>query len=67
MGVTLARAAGLKVGIITGRKSAVVHRRAEELSIDEVCQGYFYKEEALNLLFEKHTLAASQVGSTVFT
>jgi 3-deoxy-D-manno-octulosonate 8-phosphate phosphatase (KDO 8-P phosphatase) len=62
MGVTLARAAGLKVGIITGRKSAVVHRRAEELSIDEVCQGYFHKEEALNLLLEKHTLAASQVA-----
>lgn len=62
MGVTLARAAGLKVGIVTGRESRVVHRRAEELRIDEVCQGYFYKEEALELLLEKHALDASQVA-----
>ena len=62
MGVTLARAAGLKVGVITGRESTAVHRRAEELGIDEVCQGYFYKEDALNLLLEKHTLDVSQVA-----
>lgn len=62
MGVTLARAAGLKVGIITGRESIAVRRRAEELRIDEVCQGYFYKEEALDLLLEKHALVASQVA-----
>jgi 3-deoxy-D-manno-octulosonate 8-phosphate phosphatase (KDO 8-P phosphatase) len=62
MGVTLARAAGLKVGIVTGRNSRVVQRRAEELGIDEVCQGYFYKEEALNHLLEKYGLDASEVA-----
>jgi len=62
MGVTLARAAGIKVGILTGRQSASVSRRAEELEIDEVCQGYFYKEDALKTLLEKHGLAPSQIA-----
>lgn len=62
MGVTLARAAGLKMGIITGRESAAVRRRAQELEMDEVCQGFFHKEEALNLLLDKHALDASQVA-----
>lgn len=62
MGVTLVRAAGIKVGIITGRESSVVRRRAQELKIDEVCQGFFHKEEALNLLLDKHALDTSQVA-----
>lgn len=62
MGVTLARAAGLKVGIITGRVCAPVDRRAKELRIDEVWQGYFHKEDALDLLLEKHALDASQIA-----
>lgn len=62
MAVTLARAAGLKVGIITGRRSAPVTRRAEELHVDEVCQGYFHKVEALQALLEKHGLTPSQVA-----
>lgn len=52
MGVTLARVAGLKVGIITGRVSDVVARRAKELKLDVVYQGSFHKlsdyEEALD-------------------
>ncbi len=43
MGVTLARLAGLKTGIITGRKSKVIERRAKELKIDIVSQGSFDK------------------------
>ena len=62
MGVTLARAAGLKVGIITGRKSAVVRRRARELKIDEVCEGYFWKAEALDLILEKYDLKPVQIA-----
>jgi len=62
MGVTLARAAGLKVGIITGRVSMPVDRRAKELSMDEVCQGYFHKEDALEMLIEKHGLNPLQIG-----
>ena len=62
MGVTLARAAGLKVGIITGRSSVVVQRRAQELQIDEVCEGYFWKAEALEMLLAKHQLEPAQVA-----
>ncbi len=43
MGITLARKAGLKTGIITGRMSALVERRAQELKIDVVSQGNFNK------------------------
>ncbi|HDQ45969.1 MAG TPA: 3-deoxy-D-manno-octulosonate 8-phosphate phosphatase, partial [bacterium] len=51
MGVTLARMGGLRVGIITGRSSDIVTRRAGELRVDAVYQGAFHKlahyEEAL--------------------
>jgi YrbI family 3-deoxy-D-manno-octulosonate 8-phosphate phosphatase len=45
MGITLAKASGLLVGILTSRVSEVVRRRAEELGMDEVRQGFFRKEE----------------------
>ena len=43
MGITLARKAGLKTGIITGRFSEMVKRRAEELKFDIISQGNFNK------------------------
>jgi 3-deoxy-D-manno-octulosonate 8-phosphate phosphatase (KDO 8-P phosphatase) len=43
MGVTLARMAGLKTGIITGRQSKAIERRVEELKIDILKQGSFNK------------------------
>lgn len=43
MGITLARLGGLKTGIITGRLSEMVKRRAEELKFDVVAQGSFNK------------------------
>ncbi|MFH1563204.1 MAG: HAD-IIIA family hydrolase [Nitrospirota bacterium] len=39
MGVTLAKKAGLKVGMITGRESKAVERRGKELYMDYVIQG----------------------------
>jgi 3-deoxy-D-manno-octulosonate 8-phosphate phosphatase (KDO 8-P phosphatase) len=39
MAITLAREAGLKTGIITGRSSDIVTRRAVELKYDIVLQG----------------------------
>ncbi len=39
LGITLARVAGIKVGIITGRRSASVARRAAELKLDYLVQG----------------------------
>ncbi len=43
MGITLARMAGLKTGILTGRTSDLVRRRAEELKVDVISQGSFDK------------------------
>ena len=48
MGVTLARLAGLKTGIITGRKSSAIEKRADELKIDILKQGSFNKLEPYN-------------------
>ena len=62
VGVALARAAGIKVGIVTSRSSAVVERRALELSIDEVVQGARYKDEALDQLLKKYRIEASQAA-----
>ena len=62
MGITLARAAGMKVGIITARSSEVVQRRATELGIEEVFQGVRHKGEVLDLLLNKYGITASQVA-----
>ena len=43
MGVTLAIRAGLQVGILTGRSSGVVARRAQELKMSVVKQGFHDK------------------------
>ena len=50
MGVTMARKAGLKACIITGRKSESVTIRGEELKFDAVYQGYFNKVEAYQMM-----------------
>lgn len=62
MGITLARAAGLIVGIITGRSSEVVQRRACELGIEELYQGVSNKVETLYKLLKKHGLDSSRAA-----
>jgi 3-deoxy-D-manno-octulosonate 8-phosphate phosphatase (KDO 8-P phosphatase) len=62
MGITLARAAGLKVGIITSRSSEVVQRRAQELGIDEVFQGARRKVEVLELLLQRYDIKPAQAA-----
>ena len=62
MGLNLARAAGLKVGIVTSRSSAVVERRAKELNIDELFQGAGRKSEVLDQLLEKYGISDSQAA-----
>lgn len=62
MGVTLARAAGLKVGIVTSRTSDVVQRRAKELGIEEVFQGTRHKPEVLDTIRLSSGIENSQVA-----
>ena len=45
-GLTLAHTAGIRTGVITGRGSAALHRRAKELSIEFVYGGLFRRRFA---------------------
>ncbi len=60
-GVTLARQAGIKFGILTGRTSAAVSRRVDELKIDYYECGHFYKQTALREMINAAGLTAEQV------
>ncbi|MFZ0132765.1 MAG: HAD-IIIA family hydrolase [Desulfobacterales bacterium] len=62
MGIALARMAGLKTGIITGRKSEMVRRRAEELKIDVVVQGQARKLAAYEDIKSRYTLADADIA-----
>lgn len=53
LGITVARHAGLMTAVITGRKSAAVQRRAEELGITYVIQGCRDKGAALRHLLAR--------------
>jgi 3-deoxy-D-manno-octulosonate 8-phosphate phosphatase (KDO 8-P phosphatase) len=61
MGVTLARMAGLKTAIITGRKSEAIERRATELKIDFLSQGSFKKSEPFAQIKKKFSLADKEI------
>lgn len=54
MGISMARMAGLKIGIVTSRKSAAVSRRAAELNVEEAFQGIANKPDILPVLAEKY-------------
>jgi 3-deoxy-D-manno-octulosonate 8-phosphate phosphatase (KDO 8-P phosphatase) len=53
-GIKMLQRAGIKVGIITGRKSKVVEIRAEELGITEVYQKVYKKSDVYEKLIEKY-------------
>ncbi len=61
MGITLARLAGLKTGIITGRKSVSIERRADELKIDYLSQGSFNKLPSFLQILQESGMEASEV------
>ena len=62
MGVNLARAAGLQVGIVTSRTSAVVERRAKELSLDILYQGIGKKAEVISQLHQDLSLEPGELA-----
>ena len=61
MGISLARYAGIKFAIITGRTSMAVSKRAEELKIDFVYQGISEKIKALDELREKTGIQLNEI------
>ncbi len=62
LGVVLARRAGLRVGLLSGRFSEATARRAAELAIDVVVQGASNKAAALADILAREGLEPSQVA-----
>ena len=63
LGIKLLRRAGIQVAIITGRKSAIVQRRAAELDIDHCVQG---REDKLVALQEILRLTGIALEETAY-
>ena len=61
-GIKMLQRAGIEVGIITGRSSAVVDVRAQELGIELVYQGALRKLESYEDVKLKTGLADSQIA-----
>ena len=62
MGITMAVRAGLRVGILTGRTSAVVERRARELSMSVVKQGYHAKLDGWREILQEQQVEEAEVA-----
>ncbi len=61
LGIRLVRRWGIEVSIISGRSSAAVERRAEELGIAPVVQGTLNKIEAFDRILDEKNLDDRQV------
>ena len=61
-GLKMVQRAGIKVGIITGRRSAVVSRRAQELGIEILYQGALRKLEPYLEILSAQNLTDQQVA-----
>lgn len=61
-GIKMLQKAGIKVAIITGRKSDVVDRRAAELGITDVYQKIFRKSVVYEELLNKYNLSDNNVA-----
>lgn len=62
LGILLARLAGLKMGIITGKQSRALEIRAERLQFDEVHQNILDKQKVFLEILERHHLVPEQVA-----
>ena len=62
LGIKLLQQGGVRVGIITGRVSALLQRRADELGIDPVVQGREDKLTALNELLETMDINMDEIA-----
>ena len=61
MGITMAKKAGIKVFILTGRTSESVALRGEELKFDGVYQGYMDKMVAYEEIKSKYDLLDEEI------
>ncbi len=62
MGISCALRSGIEVAIITGRRSEIVRRRAEELGIKTVLEGVRDKKSALEQLMQSFNVLPAEVA-----
>lgn len=62
LGIVMAIAVGLKIAIVSGRRSEIVERRMAELGVADIVQASGNKGEKLRRLREAHGLAREQVA-----
>ena len=62
LGIKLLQRSGLQVGIITGRQSAMVDRRARELGIELLVQGQENKLAAMREILQTQDLSTDEVA-----
>jgi len=61
-GIKMLQESGVKVGIITGRESALVKKRAEDLGIQILIQASKNKRDSLNTITEKENVKNEEVA-----
>ena len=62
LGIRLLMHSGIKVGIITGRKSGALTHRCKNLGIDLLFDGIIDKVKAFNTILEKTKITAEQTA-----
>lgn len=62
LGIKLAQRAGLKVGILSGRRSGALARRAADLRLDALIQGRDDKDPAFDEFLAAHETTAERVA-----
>jgi 3-deoxy-D-manno-octulosonate 8-phosphate phosphatase (KDO 8-P phosphatase) len=62
LGIKLAQRAGLKVGILSGRRSGALARRAADLRLDALIQGRDDKDTAFDEFLAAHATTAERVA-----
>jgi 3-deoxy-D-manno-octulosonate 8-phosphate phosphatase (KDO 8-P phosphatase) len=62
LGILLAHLAGLKTGIITGKVSKALEKRAEKLKISTLYQGILDKKSVLHEILDQNSLSLQEVA-----
>lgn len=62
LGLKMAQLGGLKVGVLSGRSSSALERRATELGLESLDMGVDDKHAGLELFLERHSTDARRIA-----
>ena len=62
LGIKMAQLAGLKVGVLSGRSSSALERRATELGLESLEMGVRDKHAGLEAFFQRHSTEARRIA-----